>query len=106
MQSESEIDKEFVIQKIKSILPELKKLGIKKIGLFGSVKRREAKADSDVDILIEFVKGEKNYQNLLKIKDLLDSSINRKIDLVQVDGLSKYIGPKILEEVEYIEDHS
>ena len=106
MQSDQIIKKEIVLQQIRTILPQLTQAGVKKIGLFGSVRREEATIDSDIDILIEFVKGKKSYSNLLKIKGLLESTLHKKVDLVQLDWLSKYIGPKILEEVEYIEGYS
>ena len=105
MHSESFIEKNQIVLQIRTLLPELLKLGIKKIGIFGSVKRGEETKESDVDILIEFQPGRKNYQNLIKIKEILEDELKRKIDLVQIDGLSKFIGPKILQEVEYIENH-
>ena len=106
MQSEPIVQKEQIITKIKSVLPQLSKLGIKKIGIFGSMKRGDARIDSDVDILIEFQKGMKSYKKLIETRTLLEITLNKKIDLVQLEGLSKYIGPKILLEVEYIEDQS
>jgi len=106
MHSESFIEKNQIILQIRTLLPELLKLGIKKIGIFGSVMRGDTTRESDVDILIEFQPGKKNYQNLIKAKDILEAELKRKVDLVQIDGLSKFIGPKILQEVEYIEDHS
>ena len=105
MHSESFIEKNQIVLQIRTLLPELLKLGIKNIGIFGSVKRGEETKESDVDILIEFQPGRKNYQNLIKIKEILEDELKRKIDLVQIDGLSKFIGPKILQEVEYIENH-
>ncbi|TET90312.1 MAG: hypothetical protein E3J35_07330 [Methanomassiliicoccales archaeon] len=42
------------IQKIKEkILPILERYGVKRVGLFGSVLRGEARENSDIDILVE-----------------------------------------------------
>lgn len=54
MHSEAFIEKNQIVLQIRTLLPELLKLGIKKIGIFGSVIRGETTIDSDVDILIEF----------------------------------------------------
>ncbi len=34
---------------------EIKKFGVKKIGLFGSYSRDESKEDSDIDIIVELL---------------------------------------------------
>ena len=40
---------------------QLKALGVKRIGLFGSFARADQKAKSDVDVLVEFDKKKKGY---------------------------------------------
>jgi predicted nucleotidyltransferase len=76
--------------------------GVRKIGLFGSYVRQEENADSDIDILVDFKEGEDKYDNLIYVYDLLESKfVDTKIEVVTVNGLSPYIGPHILKEVEY-----
>lgn len=93
------------LNSILSILKENKAIfnqyGVKKIGVFGSYVRNEQKTDSDIDILIEFEKGKKSYQNLLKTTELTENLLNKKIDLVTIESLSPYIGPYIKKEVIY-----
>jgi len=93
-----------------SILTELRnrsgtfdRLGIKRIGLFGSYLRGDQRSDSDIDILVEFRKGEERYHNLLELHEILTDAFNRKVEIVTVGGLSSYIGPHILKEVRFIE---
>lgn len=81
---------------------KINQLGIKRIGLFGSYVREEQTKDSDVDLLVEFEKGKKNYRNLLKIYDFIESLLKKKIDIVTIESLSKHIGPYIKKEVEYV----
>jgi predicted nucleotidyltransferase len=81
---------------------QLKSIGVKSIGVFGSVARGEDTENSDCDILVEFEDGKNKYRNFNKLCDLLDETIGDSYDLVTKDGLSPYIGPRILEEVEYV----
>lgn len=73
MHSESFIEKNQIVLQIRTLLPELLKLGIKKIGIFGSVKRGEETKESDVDILIEFQPGKKKLSKFNKIKGCFGS---------------------------------
>ena len=80
---------------------ELKSIGVKKIGVFGSVVRGVDTEKSDCDILVEFDPGMHKYKNFNKLCDFLEEHIEGKYDLVTKEGLSPYIGQRILEEVEY-----
>ena len=76
--------------------------GVKKIGLFGSFVRNSQTDASDIDILIEFEQEKENYRNFIHLAYFLEDNLQRKVDLLTTDGLSPYIGPKILKEVEYV----
>jgi predicted nucleotidyltransferase len=62
------------------------------------VLRGEARADSDVDLLVDFEPGAKSYDRLLALFDLLESRLGRRVELVTVQALSPFIGPRILAE--------
>ena len=49
--------KEAVLQSILEVRPQLVRLGVRSIGLFGSFVRNEQTPSSDVDILVEFSPG-------------------------------------------------
>jgi len=81
---------------------DLNKFGVVRIGLFGSVKRNESKIESDVDILIDFYSELETFDNYMKTCDFLENVFQGyKLDIVTEKGLSPYIGPYILKEVEY-----
>lgn len=95
--------KEAVLEKIKSVKAELALYGIKDIGLFGSYARGEQTGDSDIDILIDFEPHKENFDSYMAVYDILEALFgNRRIDVVTKNGLSPYIGPKILQEVQYV----
>jgi len=76
--------------------------GVRKIGLFGSFVKNSQKMESDIDILVEFNSEKLNYDNYINLAYFLEDNLNRKIDLITLDSLSPYIGPQILQEVEYV----
>ena len=84
----------------------LRNLGIKSIGIFGSVVRDEEKENSDYDILVEFEKECRKFYNFNQLCDFLENHLGDRFDLVTADGLSPYIGERILKEVEYVHINS
>ena len=95
--------KENIIATLKTCKPELSKLGVQNIGLFGSYLRNEQSANSDIDLLIDFEPGKENFDNYMAVYDIFESLFkNQKVEVVTKNGLSKYIGPKILKDVMYV----
>ena len=94
--------KETVLSRIKEREAEIRPLGVERVGLFGSFVRGEQHADSDIDLLVEFRSGEKTFDNFMRLAFLLEELLGRPVELVTPESLSSYIGPRILEEVEYV----
>ena len=82
--------------------PRIHALGVKRLGLFGSFVRDEQRADSDVDILVEFEAHQKTFDRFMTLSFLLEELFGRRVDLVTVESLSPHLGPHILAEVEYV----
>jgi len=80
----------------------IKALGVKKLGLFGSFAREEQGVESDVDLLVEFERGKKTYDNFIQLAFFLEELFRRQVELVTPESLSPYIGPHIMNEVEYV----
>jgi predicted nucleotidyltransferase len=56
-----------------------------------------------IDILIEFDKEKTTFDNFMGVCFYLDNLFRgEKVEVVTIGGLSKYIGPYILKEVEYV----
>ncbi len=89
------------LRKNKAFIKE--KFGVKKIGVFGSVARGEAKKGSDVDVLVEFEKDKKNFDNFIDLSFFLEDLFGRKVDLITTSGLDKYIRPYVEKEVIWCE---
>ncbi|MCW3107056.1 MAG: polymerase beta domain protein region [Segetibacter sp.] len=72
------------------------------IGLFGSYLRNEQSDKSDIDLLIDFEPEKENFDNYMAVYDMFENIFkNEKIEIVTKNGLSQYIGPKILKDVMY-----
>jgi predicted nucleotidyltransferase len=71
-------------------------LGVQRLALFGSVGRDAAQPDSDVDLLVEFLPGQKTFDRFMALADLLEQILNRRVELVTPESLSPFLKPYIL----------
>jgi uncharacterized protein len=82
----------------------IKSFGVTEIGLFGSYVRNEQTESSDIDFLVDFYKEKKTLRNYIDFCDMLENMFQKnKIDIVTKNGLSPFIGPHILKEVNYVQ---
>jgi uncharacterized protein len=95
--------KENILYILKTHKYELSKLGVSNIGLFGSYLHNNQSVNSDIDLLIDFEPEKENFDNYMAVYDIFENLFkNEKIEIVTKNGLSKHIGPKILEDVVYV----
>ena len=86
------------IQRLLAAETEIRQLGVRRLALFGSVSRGEARPDSDVDLLVEFVPGQKSFDRFMSLSELLERLVGHRVELVTIESLSPFIGPHILAE--------
>ena len=75
---------------------------VKQIGLFGSYLRNEQHEKSDVDILVEFEKGHKDFFNYLRLKSYLEEILGASVDLVMKEAVKPKLKDTILGHVNYV----
>ncbi|MFL5383659.1 MAG: nucleotidyltransferase family protein [Longimicrobiaceae bacterium] len=92
--------KQQVIQHLEQIREQIQAFGVRRLSLFGSVVRGEARASSDIDLLVQFDPEQKTLRNFMSLSFLLEERLQRQVDLVTTEGLSPFIGPHILREAE------
>lgn len=95
------LTKNDIVKTIQDNMKEIKGYGIKKIGIFGSVATSSQTEQSDIDILVEFQKDKKAFDNYMELKFFLENLFNRKVDLVLQDALKSRIRDSVLKEVSY-----
>jgi len=92
---------EMILKRIEENRQPIKNYGVKKIGLFGSYVRDEQQHKSDIDILVEFEKGKKTFDNYMDLKFFLEDLFSLKVDLVIEETVKPRLKPYILESVKY-----
>lgn len=96
-------NKNYILSALKSQREKLNSLGIREIGLFGSYACNEQTEKSDIDLLVDFDPDKETFDNYMAVYELLEQLFrNTKVEIVTKNGLSPYIGPKILKEVQYV----
>ncbi len=97
------MNKETIVNILQQEKKEIAKLGVSKIGLFGSFSRNDFKEDSDIDILIDFEpNSEVTLFDLIEIEELLNSRLNRKVDMALLATLKPQISKHIMSEVIFV----
>ena len=66
---------------------------VKKAYVFGSYSRDEADENSDIDILVELDHSKPIGMKFFSYQADLEQILNKKVDIVTYEGLSKYIKP-------------
>lgn len=75
--------------------------GVRRIGLFGSYARGVEHEESDIDLIVEFDAGKKNYDNFIELCFFLEDLLNHKVDLLTPESVSPFIRPYIEKDIIY-----
>ena len=67
------------------------------VRVFGSVVRGEAREDSDIDLLVDFLPGT-TLLDQVGLIDALSTALGRKVDIVSERALNKYLRQRVLQE--------
>lgn len=81
----------------KIIVPILRKHGVTKASLFGSVVTGKMHAGSDVDILVELPKSSSLF-DMFSIQYELEDVLHKPIDLVEYVGIKKAYREEIIKQ--------
>ena len=92
---------ERILKLLQQNIGEIRKFGVRRIGLFGSWVRGEGKPESDIDVLVEF--DHSTFDRYMELKFFLEELFGRNVDLVLAETLKKQIKPKIMREVLYVQ---
>ena len=98
--------KEEVIKVLREHMDEIRRFGVKRIGIFGSVARNEAGENSDIDFVVEFEKGKITIKNFGGLVLFLENLFNREVDVLTANGVGniriKSVREQIKKEIEYV----
>lgn len=94
------LTRDLAIQRLIAAEPDIRRFGVRRLALFGSVLRGDARPDSDVDLLIEFDPDQKTFDHFMGLAFFLEDLLGRRVEIVTPEFMSPYIGPHILREAE------
>jgi hypothetical protein len=88
-----------VLKTLEEHTATLRKLGARRLGLFGSVARNEAGPASDLDFVVEL--DQKTFDRYMDLKLFLEQLFGCRVDLVLVDSIKPRLRSAILRETVY-----
>lgn len=71
--------------------------GYSRLSVFGSVARRQARPDSDIDLLVEAPEGTSTF-GFIRFKQLVEQVLGREVDLIEQGGLKPGLDDDIRRE--------
>jgi uncharacterized protein len=92
---------ETILHDIEQSASHLKRYGVKRLGLFGSIARNEQHDQSDIDLLVEFEAGQKTFDHYMDLKFYLEDLLRHGVDLVIADAIKHRLRPSIMRDVRY-----
>jgi len=83
------------ISRLRERAPDLKRLGVEHLYMFGSTARDEARDDSDVDLFFDYQKGKLGLFELMDVREIAAQILGRPTDIVTRDSLHKTLRQRI-----------
>ncbi len=78
---------------------ELRRLGVRSIGLFGSYRKGEATGESDMDFLVTLERH--TFDDYMNLKFLLEDLFGCDVDVVIEENIKPRLRPYIMADVIY-----
>lgn len=75
-----------------------RRFGVRPVALFGSVARDEARVDSDVDVLVEYVRPPGLHEFMRSI-EYLEAVFRTRVDVGTFEGLKPLVRPYVSREL-------
>lgn len=91
-----QLTREQVLAKLGQERDNIRRFGVRSLGLFGSVARGEDTPSSDLDILVEF--DHKSFDGYMDLKAYLENLFACPVDLVLANTLKPRLREPILSE--------
>ena len=91
------MNRDKAISRLKEHEAEFKRLGVKRLYLFGSTACGEATENSDIDLFFDHEKGKLGLFELMDVKERTASILGQKADIMTRDSLHPVLRKRIEE---------
>lgn len=85
---------------IRAEMPTLQRMGVARVGIFGSRARGTGRIDSDIDLLVEFA-PHRDLLDLVAVKQHLEAVFGLPVDVTTPSGLRDDDRAAILRDLRY-----
>jgi len=92
--------REDVLKRLQGHQQVMRRLGVRRLGLFGSAARGESRPESDLDFLVELERN--SFDAYMDLKFFLEDLFQCRVDLVLADTIKPRLREGILKEAEYV----
>jgi predicted nucleotidyltransferase len=92
--------REQILKSLQKDQAALRRMGVRRIGLFGSVVRGEAQEDSDLDFVVELERV--SFDGYMDLKFHLEDRFRKKVDLVLSHMIKPALRRRIHGEMIYV----
>ena len=94
---DQEPTREEILRLLSERRPELERLGVRSLALFGSAARGQLRQGSDVDLLVEFDRPVGLFE-FIDLKNYLENLLGRRVDLGTPHSLKPRLRESVLRE--------
>lgn len=100
------MDRNEVIEILRSHKKDIERFGVKRIGIFGSFSRDEGGEHSDIDLVVEFEPGKGTFRNFSSLVEYCEDLFGRPVDILTPMGIEtiriEEVRDSIKREVVYV----
>jgi uncharacterized protein len=91
-----------IIAKLKMAEAALRARGVRRAAVFGSIARGDERADSDIDIMVEFEPGrEGSIYEYMNLKEYVAGLFDGPVDVIDRDALKPHLRAPAARDVVY-----
>jgi len=96
----ADVSLQTIVGKLKELAPALKAEGVRRLYLFGSRARGDARTDSDLDVLVETTShGESPTFDYFKVLHLIEENTGLSVQISKRDLLKPRIAERIADDL-------
>lgn len=98
-----ELSRESALHSLEKNGRQLRRLGVEKIALYGSVARNEATPQSDVDVLVELADAFLTLEGYMNLCLYLEELFGRRVDVTTFRSIKPHMRDRVLADAVYLE---